>query len=93
MEKIKKEIKKSFEENIKKGLSPEEALSKTIVETRNSHDRDSYTEALKSFLKEIEESYSVKNLTEADPLLTLSEYLYLEYELLLAKIKEIFHKN
>ncbi len=90
MEKIKQDLKKSFKEKVEKGLPREEALSQTLVEKREFYEKEEFSEAVKEFLKEIAESYSLENLTEADPLEALAEGIYLEYEFLLAKIKKLF---
>ncbi len=92
MERTKEELKKTFEKHVSKGLSPEEAVTRTIVESREKFEEKKFKEALKEFLKEIEESYSLKGIAEEDPLMALADSIYLEYELLLPKIKSILKR-
>jgi len=92
MEKAKRELKETFEKHVREGLPPEEALTKTIVESRQKHEESKFMEALKEFLKEVGESYSLKDIPEEDPLMALSDSIYLEYELLLPKIKSILKR-
>ncbi len=91
MEKVKRELKESFERHISEGLSPEEALAKAVSESKHRGE-ETFKDALRQLLKEIEESYSLKAIGEEDPLLALADSIYLEYELLLPKIKSLFKK-
>ena len=51
MERAKRELKETFEKHVREGLPPEEALTKTIVESRQKHEESKFMEALKEFLK------------------------------------------
>ncbi|WP_022847657.1 MULTISPECIES: hypothetical protein [unclassified Desulfurobacterium] len=86
MEEIKKKLEEKYKNNIERGLSKEEALSKAIEEERENHDRDSFEKAVVEFLKE----HFAESLTEEDPLQAFVDSIYLEYELLLAKVKALF---
>jgi hypothetical protein len=90
MERAKKDLKKVFEKYKNEGLPLEEALSKTIADVRERHEKETFTEALKGFLKELSETYKIENLTEVDPLVSLSEAIFEEYEILLAKVRALF---
>ncbi len=92
MENAKRDLHKTYQKHIDNGLKPEEALSKTIVEVRERHQREPFINALRTFIKELSESYSLKNISEADPLVELSEVIYLEYKELLLKVKKLFYK-
>jgi hypothetical protein len=93
MEKAKKDLKQAFEKYKNEGLPLEEALSKAIAEVRERHEEENFAGAFRWFLKEVLESYKLENLTEADPFVSLSEAIFEEYEILLAKIRTLFGKG
>jgi hypothetical protein len=93
MEKAKKDLKQAFERYKNEGLPFEEALSKAIAEVRERHEEENFTEAFRWFLKEVLESYKLENLAEAGPLVSLSEAIFEEYEILLTKIRALFGKG
>jgi len=93
MEKVKKDLKQTFEKYKNEGLSFEEALSKAIVEVRERHGEENFAGAFRGFLKEVLESYKFENLAEADPLVSLLEAIFEEYEILLMKIRVLFGKG
>lgn len=86
MEEIKKNLEKKYEDNIARGFSREEALSKAIEEERNNHEKEDFEKAVREFLKE----KFPEILAEEDPFQAFVDSLYLEYELLLSKVKAIF---
>ncbi len=83
-EKAKSSLKQAYKTHKEKGLPPEEALSKAVVEVRDKFDKGAFEGALKEFLEE---------LLEVDPLVALSEAIYEEYEVLLPKIKALFKRG
>ncbi|WP_457681228.1 hypothetical protein [Thermovibrio sp.] len=92
MEKAKKDLKETYNRYLKEGLSPQEALSKTISEVKERHSEEVFSKALAEFLKELLESYKPENLAEADPLIAFVESLYEEFQLLKPKIEEFLNK-
>ena len=93
MEKAKKDLKETYEKYLDKGLSREEALSKTISEVRERHEPEAFKKALKEFLKELFESYEPENWAEEDPVIGVIEAAYAEWEILWPKIKALFSKR
>ena len=90
MEKAKRDLQDTYAKYLKEGLSREEALSKTISEVRERHEEEAFKRALEEFLKEILDSYKPENWTEADPVMTLVESAYAEWEVLWPRIKKLF---
>ncbi len=80
----KEDLKKTYEKHLESSLSKEEAVAKTIEEVRKRHKKDEFEKALSEFLKEL--------LPEEDPLLALADAIWLEYNLLYPKIKELFRR-
>ena len=93
MEKAKRDLRETYEKYLKEGLSREEALSKTISEVRERHEPETFKRALKEFLKEIADSFSLENWTEEDPVMGVIEAAYAEWEILWPKIKTLFGKR
>jgi hypothetical protein len=92
MEKVKKELKDSYQRYLKEGLSEGEALSKAISEVKGKHEPEKFSRALQEFLKELLDSYKLENLTEADPFIALIESLYEEFELLKPTLQTILKR-
>ncbi|MEO2082458.1 MAG: hypothetical protein ABGX12_00340 [Desulfurobacteriaceae bacterium] len=93
MEKVKRDLKEAYEGYLESGLSKGEALSKAIEDIRGKHDRETFLKALEEFLREVVGSFKPENLTEADPLLSLVESAYAEYEILRGKAENLFKKG
>ncbi len=93
MEKAKKDLKETYESYLEKGLSREEALSKAISEVRERHTETSFRSALGEFLKEVVDSYSLRNWGEEDPVAGVIEAAYAEWEILWPKVKSLFAKE
>jgi ferritin-like metal-binding protein YciE len=93
MEKVKRELKETYEKHLKEGASQQEALLKTVTELRNKHDREKFKEALKGFLEETLDSFKPENLSEADPVLAFIESAYEEWDILKAKLETLFGKK
>ncbi|WP_457568467.1 hypothetical protein [Desulfurobacterium sp.] len=80
---IKEKLKNRYENNLEKGFSREEALSRAIEEERKNHDKSDFERTVVEFLKERFPEY----LGEEDSFQALIDSIYLESELLLSKVR------